>query len=108
MHWKCFSNARINIHTHHLKNSKVEGRHQQENNIFHQPEIFDHYNLSRSSLLFGDLTTRPLDLDTGVTAGVHWGPGTGRAGGGDQDQAAEADHHQGAEHCDQGRMSHVF
>lgn len=33
-----------------------------------------------------------------MTAGVHRGPGTGRAHGGDQHQAHEAGH-QGAEHC---------
>ena len=44
-----------------------------------------------------DLTTRPLHLDPGVTAGVHWGPGTGRTRGGDQEQAAE-EGGQGAQH----------
>ena len=48
--------------------------------------------------LDADLTTRPLHLDTGVTAGVHWGPGTRGTRGRDQEQTAEAGH-QEAEHC---------
>ena len=84
---RCF-----NIRTHHLQNNTVEGRRQQENNISHQPKIIDH-ELDHTlplwfMLLTADLTTRPLDLDTGVTAGVHRGPGTRRADCGDQEQAA--------------------